>query len=85
MSAGRVLDDRVPGREWSWNHGPWGHDGVHTHQGTLEWFAARPDDPDGGGATAQTYESFLQDGPRHPAPADVLEDLQTLLRTARTG
>ncbi len=81
-SAGLVIDaSRVPGREWQWNHGPWGHDGVHTHDGKLEWFAFRQDEGEVA-RTSQSFESFLTDGARHAAPAEVLEDLQVLVMSA---
>jgi len=66
----------VPDRDWQWNRAGAGSNGVHTLEGCLTWYTeAGP----GGGATDQSFEAFLRDGPPVEAPAGVLAELHALL------
>jgi len=73
----RVDPSAVPAREWEWNRRGPSCQGVRTTEGHLLWYSS---DGWGGGASEQTYEAFLRDGPPVDAPANVLAELHALLR-----
>ncbi len=71
----------VEKRSWQWPDGE-GVSGVHTFEGQLVWWN-RPGG-DGGrfgeGASTQTFDEFIADGPPVFVPANVLSELRAILK-----
>lgn len=67
-------------REWTWDVTPSGYEGVHTYEGHVVWFSHSHNPHAGGGASTQTFASFLANGPPVPLPAPLLEELCQAVR-----
>ena len=69
----------VPGKEWTWNHTSYSHDGVHTYDGELVWYTHMNDPLAGGGAASQSFDDFLANGPRFHPPPEVVAAFRRLV------
>jgi hypothetical protein len=62
--------------DWNWNVTQWGYEGVHLEANGLLWYDHRHNTMDGGGgATEQSYASFLVEGTTFAIPEDVLGEV----------
>jgi hypothetical protein len=77
----KLKKKKVEGRDWTWNRNKYGHEGVHTYEGKLVWYSHKENPHAGGGASEQTFEDFLRNGPCGTgAPEKVVKELKALLK-----
>ncbi|NNJ09758.1 WD40 repeat domain-containing protein [Chloroflexales bacterium ZM16-3] len=67
-------------REWTWGATQWGYEGVHSYEGCLLWFSHSHNPHAGGGASEQSFASFLKDGPAQPIPDHLLIEVAQSVR-----
>lgn len=68
-------------RDWTWNHQPGRHDGVHTFEGKLVWYTLTYNPHAGGGAHEQSFTDFLREGPWvSDVPKKMLDEIYDVVR-----
>jgi hypothetical protein len=67
-------------KEWTWNHTASGYEGVSLYGKAVLWFEHCHNPHAGGGASEQSFEDFLQNGPACSIPGEFLKELYEVVK-----
>lgn len=67
-------------KEWTWNHTANSYEGVSLYGKEVLWFEHCHNPHAGGGASEQSFEDFLQNGPSCSIPSEFLPELYEVVK-----